>query len=104
MMNVWAGIPQYTVFNEHVMKSFDTDGAKLYKGFLGYKLPWNMETSASHIYVDSSYKRGVRDISVSQLLLSRQTKNFSTSVMALLRKDGTDYTRTIIKSTIEYRF
>lgn len=104
IMNVWAGIPQYTVFNEHVMKSFDTDGAKLYKGFLGHKFRYDIEASASHIYVDSSDKRSVADISVTQLSLSRQTKNFSINGIALLRKDGGDYTRTILKSTIEYRF
>ncbi|MGE4399452.1 MAG: hypothetical protein AB7D29_08015 [Campylobacterales bacterium] len=104
MMNVWAGIPQYTVFNEHVMKSFDTDGAKLYKGFLGHKFSYDIEASASHIYVDSSDKRAVADISVTQLSLSKQTKNFSVNGIALLRRDGGDYTRTILKSTIEYRF
>jgi len=103
MMNVWAGIPQYTVVNEHVMKSFDTDGAKMYKAQLGYKFTQNTDGTASYLYVDGLASKGVKDESVTELVLSTKFSGFTLNGVLLLHDASTTY-RTIAKSTLEYRF
>jgi len=104
MMNVWAGIPQYTVLNEHVMKSFDTDGAKIYKGFIGYKFTSQNEATLSHLYVDTLKNKGSKDTSVTELVVSTKRKNFSLNAVLLFRNDNNENKNSILKSTAEYRF
>jgi len=104
MMNVWAGIPQYTVLNEHVMKSFDTDGAKMYKGCAGYKFTSQTEATASYLYVDTLKSKGAVDTAVTELVLSTKTKNFSLNGVFLFRNDNNENKNSILKSTVEYRF
>lgn len=104
MMNVWAGIPQYTVLNEHVMKSFDTDGAKMYKGCAGYKISKIVEATASYLYIDGLKSRGIVDSSVAEFVLSGKTNNFFMNGVVLLRNTNNEYKNTVLRSTIEYRF
>lgn|GEM_PF-2349409 len=104
MMNVWAGIPQYTVLNEHVMKSFDTDGAKMYKGCAGYKITKTIEATASYLYVDTLKSKGVADSSVAEFVLSKKTNNFFMNGVVLLRNANNEYKNTVLRSTVEYRF
>ncbi len=104
MMNVWAGIPQYTVLNEHVMKSFDTDGAKLYKAFAGYKFTHNIEATASYLYVDTLKSKGLQDTGVAEFVVSGKERNFSLNAVLLLRNDNNENKSSILKSTLEYKF
>ncbi|HRF58076.1 MAG TPA: hypothetical protein PLV58_11830, partial [Campylobacterales bacterium] len=100
MMNVWAGIPQYTVLNEHVMKSFDTDGATMYKTSLGYMLDAATDAKLSYLYVD-----GLKtDVGITELALSKKIKNFSINGVLLLRSSNPNNNKSIFKSTLEYRF
>jgi hypothetical protein len=104
MMNVWAGIPQYTVLNEHVMKSFDTDGAKMYKGCVGYKFTQAIEATASYLYVDALKSKGIANSGVTEFVLSAKKDNFSINGVVLLQNTNNEYKNTILKSTVEYRF
>lgn len=100
MMNVWAGIPQYTVFNEHVMKSFDTDGATMYKGSVGYTFDETTESKLSYLYVD-----GLKtNIGVTELILSKKIKNLLINGVLLLRSSNPNNNKSVFKSTLEYRF
>lgn len=100
MMNVWAGIPQYTVLNEHVMKSFDTDGATMYKTSIGYMFDAATDAKLSYLYVD-----GLKtDVGITELALSKKIKNFSINGVLLLRSSNPNDNKSIFKSTLEYRF
>ncbi len=103
MMNVWAGIPQYTVVNEFVMKSFNTDGAKMYKAQVGYKFSSKTEATASYLYFDGLSKINVKDEGIAEFVLSTKLNGFSLNgVVEIHNVDSSS--DTIFKSTLEYHF
>jgi hypothetical protein len=103
MMNIWAGIPQYTVVNEYVMKSFDTDGAKMYKAQLGYIFTDKTSSTLSYLYFDGLDSRSVKDESVGELVVSTKFEDFSLNGVALLHT-ANNTSQAVFKATLQYNF
>jgi hypothetical protein len=105
MMNVWAGIPQYTVTNEFVMKSFNTDGATMYKLCSGYKLDEKTELNANYLIFQGAKNTSAKDEGVVELTVSyKPIKNLLLSGVVLFDNKKDSDSNTLIKTTVEYRF